>query len=120
MKTAAKIFVVIIVLAAIIEGFKPTGTDRQEGAEERIVAPVIDRTYSDPGVYDAGFDLVQYPCPMCDGEGRIECRVCHGSGENELYDQLSPVMKGFSKPYCEGCDGRGWIECGRCHGTGMD
>lgn len=120
MKTAAKFFLVLIVLAAVIEGVKPTGTDRQEGPCEWIVAPATDQTHSDHSIHNSAFDPVQYPCAMCGGKGEIKCRVCHGSGKNELYSQLSPVMKGFSKPYCEGCDGRGWIDCGRCHGTGKD
>lgn len=120
MKTIGKIFLVLVLLAGVIEGVKPAGTDHQEVQGERVMILEESKTRPHSVGFDFGADPMRYPCAMCDGTGRVECRVCWGTGENELYDHLSLVMKGFSKSYCEGCDGRGWNTCGCCHGTGLD
>lgn len=75
--------------------------------------------YSYAHNYD-DYSYMKTTCGWCAGQGTIKCRVCKGTGENSIYDQLSPVLKGFEKPYCEGCDGNGYIICGRCNGSGME
>lgn len=65
------------------------------------------------------YNPLKLKCDWCDGKGWLVCTVCGGSGKNDDYDKLSPVMKGFSKPYCEACGGDGKIKCGRCHGEGQ-
>ena len=60
-------------------------------------------------------------CSLCNGNKTVECRVCDGTGENDIYDLItSPVLKASIKPYCEGCDGKGYITCGRCNGSGIN
>lgn len=60
-----------------------------------------------------------YECPLCNGSGAQMCKSCRGSGMNDIYDDLSPVLKGFSSRYCEVCDGRGTATCTGCGGTGV-
>lgn len=70
-------------------------------------------TYTNAGIYKS-------TCYLCDGAGSVVCRVCKGSGKNDIYDDLGPVLKGIEKPYCEACGGKGKIVCGACHGSGYD
>lgn len=63
-------------------------------------------------------DTTEYPCYYCLGKGYLTCSVCRGSGKNELYDYLGPIMKALEKKYCENCNGTGKIVCGVCNGTG--
>lgn len=115
MKKVIGVIVVLCILIAVIEDRKEDSpdvdtnqNDFEYGSEGRGVMAPVD--------WEDG-----YPCPLCNGEGAVLCRVCDGSGENTIYDSLgSSVLKTFEKPYCEACDGKGAITCGRCHGSGMD
>lgn len=119
MKKLFGFFLAICVLAAVIDGIKPSGSNSQNtrtnqpSNSTQIYPNQYSRQYSNPST-------VTYACTMCDGTGKIKCIVCGGTGENSFYEHLSPVQKGFSSPRCEGCDAKGWITCGRCHGTGRD
>lgn len=120
MKKIVGALLVICVLAGAIDGLK-TEEAVPQNTQTKQSAAYQTRTYPNQHSHTPGTQtLDSYPCVLCSGSGRIECRVCDGTGVNSIYKDLSPVMKGFSKPYCEGCDGNGWITCGRCHGTGQD
>ncbi len=73
-----------------------------------------------PSASRAGSETVTHTCGWCLGEGTIQCSACKGSGKNDVYDSLSPIMKGMAKSYCEACDGKGYIVCGRCNGSGVE
>lgn len=117
MKEIAFVILALCVLAAWSEGGKSdrtdTRTDRPSTYEAQDYPNQSFWQYSNSGS-DA------YPCYVCSGSGRVTCNVCRGTGENSSYQYYSPVLKGFSKLYCEGCNGSGWVTCGRCHGTGLD
>lgn len=120
MKKVIGIFIVICLLAGVINCFKPEETNPQN---TQMNQSVTQQTQTYPNQYSHQYsnpDPVTYPCSWCSGAGKKKCKVCNGTGINSDYEKLSYVMKGFSKPYCEGCDGNGWITCGRCHGTGRD
>lgn len=91
------------------------GTVYGSGSESGSTGSSLPRIGRYPAL-ESGLDTT---CTLCDGAGKVKCIVCNGSGVNEMYEDLSPVMKGFSKPYCEGCYGEGSITCGRCHGSGQ-
>lgn len=117
MKKVGFVILALCILVALIEGEKDnrTGTpDDQPDMYETLEYP------TNAFEQDSNLGSDAYPCCSCSGSGKVICIVCRGTGENSSYQDLSPVMKGFSKPYCEGCNGNGWITCGRCHGTGQD
>lgn len=119
MKKILGVFLAICILAAVIEGLKPDGANTQNIQKNQSTTNST-QAYPNQYLYQHNSSPVTYPCSLCNGTGKIQCRVCNGTGKNSDYENLSSVMKGFSKPYCEGCDGNGWITCGRCHGTGQD
>lgn len=45
-------------------------------------------------------------CPDCDGDGRVECWFCGGTGRE---DEGAPCLQ---------CDGDGAEECAVCEGAG--
>lgn len=120
MKKFILAFLAICVLAALIEGIKPGGSNSQSTRNNRPSTNSTQTYPNQPSRQYSNPNPVTYTCPMCSGAGKITCRVCGGSGENSIYEHLSPVQRGFSSPRCEGCNGNGWITCGRCHGTGRD
>lgn len=120
MKKIFGIFLVICVLFAVIDDHKSDEANLQNVQMNQPDA-YSTQAHSNQYLYQYSNPYsVTYPCPLCSGTGKIKCKVCRGTGVNDDYEHLSYVMKGFSKPYCEGCDGNGWITCGRCHGTGQD
>ena len=99
------------------EDFRESNFTGEDFTEEDF----IEDTFMEDTFMEDNFIDEKYPCPLCDGNGVVKCRVCDGTGENSIYDSLdSTVLKAFEKPYCEACDGKGAITCGRCHGSGMD
>lgn len=111
-----KMIIIVIFIIAILTtcGRKDDKGSSVSKSEQTENYTVVYPTTSGTGSWNS----VEYPCDYCFGAGYITCSACKGSGKNEVYDYLSPVMKGFEKRYCECCNGTGKLECGRCHGTG--
>lgn len=65
-----------------------------------------------PDADDSDYEHEQ--CATCDGEGRVECSSCHGSGVN--LDAEGDIDE--EKGPCPDCDGEGTPECPDCNGDG--
>lgn len=72
---------------------------------ERPLGLKITSERSQSGVNNA--QPVSY-CKHCNGDGRVPCRVCVGSGL---------IMKNNRERICNRCNGSGDIACPRCNGT---
>lgn len=110
-----KIFVIIIIAVIIIV------SKRNNREVSSSTEPTIDYTDTHQKTFRVdAWDRIESVCYMCDGSGYVTCSVCRGTGKNDTYEILSPVMKGFSHSYCECCNGTGKLKCGLCHGTGKE
>lgn len=71
-------------------------------------------------------------CSRCDGDGKIECSHCKGSGYEPddntdmsisgwveaTVDAVDDVVSGPEE--CSECNGKGEIDCPDCNGTGEE
>lgn len=68
-------------------------------------------------------------CEKCDGQGKIDCNHCGGSGYEPSTEDMSlsgwveAVAEAahnvaFGPDECSECDGEGKIDCDECGGTG--
>lgn len=68
---------------------------------------------------DAEFDKTDFPCSVCNGEGKTydikDCPDCKGTGYSE---ELCSTCNGNTSVVCETCSGEGTVECSECAGSG--
>lgn len=114
------IFAIIIVLFAVprlIDGKDPkTATETSAASYSSDQKRQSENSYSHSHSYSQ--TSVTLPCEYCNGKGFVTCRVCDGTGKNDIYELLTPVQKAWTHSYCEACDGSGTRVCGRCNGAG--
>lgn len=62
--------------------------------------------------------LVREDCPVCGGNGTMECKHCGGSGK--IYHTNYPLQSGTATnyTYCTNCNGTGITRCSQCSGNG--
>ncbi len=72
---------------------------------------LIDCKFCNGSGRDPNYNFTKYPCPVCNGEGRItvdvsqdqliDCKFCNGSGRDPNYN--------FTKYPCPVCEGRSFL-----------
>lgn len=55
-------------------------------------------------------------CTLCDGNGKLPCRGCGGSGKSKEMTGAIKSDSGWSS--CATCNGTGEVTCPRCNGSG--
>jgi hypothetical protein len=65
-------------------------------------------------------DQINPTCRTCGGRGKVDCRVCHGSGQRRGAVRLPDGTIQMDKVRCRKCFGRGRVSCEECDGTGMN
>ena len=62
--------------------------------------------------------LVREDCPVCGGNGTMNCSSCGGTGRTYFTNHALQSGSGINYEHCFVCHGTGITRCSQCSGNG--